>query len=540
VFVSDSVGLSAPEQRAILIMVRWADEAGLRRCRWSLPNDASWPHPHLAGLPVRHDGLPDQYDLLARAPWRPERVVCSLHRSADGYEVTGVPGEEWLRREPGARPVAVRPRPRVRLTAAAAGLLVPVGALGGLAVATTVGQQDPQSPPAAIAPTRVGPVPTPPLPAKADEWSTAARVRLAAMSQQLETLAAAEAAWTALPPERRAGEPPAQVRQLQSALAELTQRRAALAAELDALDALHEARSDLAATEERLAEVRSALALGDTTASGELREQADRLAQQSTEQRGQVESWQRSVDAAIAAPLPEPVDAAPTADAVLALANEDPPPAAEQDAPAVAAGRELEPETVEPQAGDDEPEPDDERERERGRDGGREGSEGQAVVEVPDVVEAEAPVDVDPPRVVPDLDTSEPGSSGSPAPESEPESEPETDRDVAGPDEIDPSPPTELPQDEQPGAAPEAPATPVASINPAGQEQIDTELNAQLGAEINEFVGSHGDEFAAAAERMEDMNLNDLLRQDGETDQELRERLTKAAADYQRKTGPAQ
>ncbi|MPZ66550.1 MAG: hypothetical protein GEU83_13915 [Pseudonocardiaceae bacterium] len=515
--MSDPGGLTGPEQRAILIMARWADEAGLRRCRWSLPNDASWPHSHLAGLPVRHDGLPNQYDLLARTPWRPERVVCSLHRSTDGYEVTGVPGEEWLRREPEPRPAASPARPRLRLTAAAVGLLVPASVLGGLAVATTAGQQDP---PAALAPTRVEPAPAPPLPANADEWATSARVRLAAMSQQLETLTAAEAAWTALPPERRAGEPPAEVTKLQSALAELAQRRAALAAELDALDALHEARTDLAATEERLAEARSALALGDTTASDQLREQTDRLARQSAEQRGQFASRQRNVDAAIAEPLPEPVDAAPTADAVLALAEN--PPASEQEAPLVAAGREVEPDDSEPQDGDDEPEPDSDADRD--------------VIEVPEVDEDAdkdaAPVDVKLPSVVPDVDPDEPGPSNeAPAPE------PEPDGDDAGIGEIDASPPAELPQDWQPEVTGDAPSEWQSAITPAEQEQINQEINtkfSQLGAEIDAFVDSHGDEISAAVDRMEDITLDDLVRHDGETDQELRERLTEVAQDYQR------
>lgn len=522
--MSDPGGLTGPEQRAILIMTRWADEAGLRRCRWSLPNDASWPHSHLAGLPVRHDGLPNQYDLLARAPWRPERVVCSLHRSAHGYEVTGVPGEEWLRREPKPRPAAAPARPRMRLTAAAVGVLVPVGALGGLAVVTTAGQQDP---PAALTPTRVEPAPAPPLPANADEWATSARVRLAAMSQQLETLTAAEAAWTALPPERRAGEPPAEVTKLQSALAELAQRRAALAAELDALDALHETRTELAATEERLAEARSALALGDTTASDQLREQADRLARQSAEQRGQFASRQRDVDAAIAEPLPEQVDAEPAADAVLALAEEDP-PASEQEAPAAAAGREVEPDDAEPQDDDDETEPDDDPESESVSDDERDD------ILVPDVDKdidkgvgkEAAPVDVELPSVVPDVDPQEPGPP-----------EPDPDGDVAGIGGSDASPPTEPAQDWQPEATPDASAEWQSAITPAEREQINQEINtkfSQVGAEIDAFVDSHGDEIGAAVDRMEDITVDDLVRHDGETDQELRERLTKVAQDYQR------
>ncbi|MQA15839.1 MAG: hypothetical protein GEV09_17285 [Pseudonocardiaceae bacterium] len=537
--MSDDIGLTGPEQRAILIMTRWAHEVGLRRRRWSLPNDASWPHSHLAGLPVRHDGLPNQYDLLARAPWRPERVVCSLHRFAGGYEVMGVPGEEWLRQEPEAHPPPVRSRPRVRLTAAAVGLLVPAGALGGLAVAITANQQDAAPPPVAIGPTRIEPAPAPPLPANADEWAAGARVRLAAMSQQLERLAAAESTWAALPPERRAGDPPAPVQELQSDLTELTQRRAALAAELDAWDALRESRSDLTATEERLAEVRNALALGDTTASEQLRAQADRLARQSTEQRGQLVSWQRSVDAAMAAPPPEPVDAAPTADAVLALAEQDPSPAPEREAPVVAAGREVEPD-AEPQDGDDDPgpEPDDELEPDRDGPGPEADNDpDRNGIGVPDVINDAAPGDGER-RGVSDVE-----ATGPPDDAPAPQPEPEPDRDITGPAEVDVSPPDDVPQDRQPVAAPDAPSESRSAITPTEREQINKEINSmldsQLGPGIDAFVANHGDELNAAVDRMEGMTLDDLVRHEGETDQELRERLTKVAEDYQRQAGPA-
>lgn len=502
--MSDPRELTGPEQRAILIMARWADEAGLRRCRWSLPNDASWPHPHLAGLPVRHDGLPNQYDLLARAPWRPERVVCSLHRSADGYEVTGVPGEEWLRREPGAPPASVGARPRLRLTAAAAGLLVPVGALGGFAVVMT-GQQDQAPAPAAVAPTRIEPAPTPPLTANAQAWADAARVRLAAMSQHLETLTAAEAAWAALPPERRAGETPAEVRALQAALAELSQRRAALAAELGAFDGLREARTDLVATEERLAEVRSALALGDTAASTRLREQADRLARQSAEQRGRLASWQESLDEAIAAPLPAPVDAPSTAAAVIALAEQDPPPAIDREAPVVAAGREVEPDAAEVPDDDAGPDPDDD---EPDRDG-------------PDADRVEPDAD----RVELDVERHEWGGG----------SDNHSDHGVGVPDVVKDA----APVTDDLSRAVADPAEPAPSDD-APDAAAEPERGAAEPSEIDAAVDSHADEFAAAADRMEDMSLNDLLRQDGETDQELRERLMKAAQDYQRQAAPTE
>ncbi len=508
--MSDPLGLTGPEQRAILIMARWAHEAGLRRCRWSLPNDASWPHSHLAGLPVRHDGLPDQYDLLARPPWRPERVVCSLYRGPDGYEVTGVPGEEWLRREPGSDPAPVQARPRVRLTAAVAGLLVPVGALGGLAVATTVGQQDPPPPPAAIQPERIEPAPTPPLPANADAWSSAARVRLAAMSQQLEKLTAAEAAWTALPPQRRAGQAPVPVRELRSALAEVTQQRAALAAELDALDALRDARTDLAVTEQRLAEVHAAMATGDTTAAGALQQQADRLARESAAQRGQLAWWQQNVEAAIASPLPEPVSAAPAADAVVALAEQDRRPDPEQQAPAVAAGREVEPDAVELQGDDDEPEP------EPPDGSGRHGTQ------LPEVIEDAAPVDVELPQV------GLGGGSDTPA-------QPGTDDDAAGLVETR-APAAEVPQDTPSVTALESPAGEQGASTSGERESIG-EMRDMINSEVDAVLAAHGDEINAAVDRMAGMTLEDLVRQDGETDQELRERLTRAVEDYQRQSG---
>lgn len=377
--MNEPSGLAGPEQRAVVIMARWAAEAGYRRLRWSIPNDASWPGEAIAALPVRHDGLPGQYDLLGRRRWRGECVVCSLLRSDDGYQVLGVPGEEWLRPsadaafaaafEPGAAPI--RSRLRLRFVAVALGLAIPATTLGGLALTATEGGDAPGAAPSRAQPTpvpdRAHPSESAPVPAAAADWVSQARVRLAAVTKQLDTLAAAEAAWSALPPDRRAAAGvPGPVAELQAVWADLLAQRAKLEEALTLVEELTEARSELAAAQHAAAEMSSVAGLAETPAARELAAEAARLQRRATEARARVAERYAQVAAVSAEPLPEPPPVEPLVEAVhetvTHLAATPPPgrPAEEPDgdAPAVAAGREIEPDAVTERPAEDAPDPD--------------------------------------------------------------------------------------------------------------------------------------------------------------------------------------
>ena len=370
--------LSAEEQQAAWVMARFAAEAGYRSLGWSLPNDASWPHQRLAGLPVRYTSVSGSYDLTGRPRFGASRVVCSMVRDGDDFEVRGVPGEEWLRSftavpaavpvEPDgdAVPTPLRgPRSRLRLTAAALGLVVPLTALGGVVIVQTTGSRAPApqaSAPQTVAPAPAPVMPAPALPANGTQWASDARVTLAAVSRQLDTVSEAEAAWLALPPEYRMGEPPAPVRDLQASRVRLEQQQAALAADLAIWEALKDTRTALVGTEQQLADVRRAGQLdANAPTSSQLRIQEKRLARQVDVQRMQLDISRDGVDQALAAPLPEPVDAQLVAAAVIAITQDPPEPPAPTSAnsPVIVIGRDGDPGLVPEVLDDDEPDGDD-------------------------------------------------------------------------------------------------------------------------------------------------------------------------------------
>ena len=235
-----AVELTAAEQHAAWVMVRFAAEGGYRGLRWSIPNDATWRHPFLAAVPVHYDGLlADTYELRSHRRFGPSaRTVCALIRREGGFEALGVPGEEWLRPLPavvesrstpnaaslaepllplepvdddqlppqrdrrGRRAVSTV-RPRRRAAVAALGLLVPVTALGGGLVATNTVAQGPlpaatpaPSSPATSALSSPAPVQAsevPPLPAGSGQWVMEAQVVLASVHEQLDVLTEAVA-----------------------------------------------------------------------------------------------------------------------------------------------------------------------------------------------------------------------------------------------------------------------------------------------------------------------------------------------------------
>ena len=397
--------LTAAEQHAAWVMVRFAAEVGYRGLCWSIPNDASWRQPFLAAVPVHYDGLlADTYELRSQRRFGSSaRTVCALVRREGGFEARGVPGEEWLRplpsvveprptqnataeshaepwlplgpadgdqvaprRDRRGRRVVSTVRPRRRAAATALGLLVPATALGGGLVVANTAEQGPlpvatpassSTAPVQPAPVQPAPVRPPevPLPTGGTQWAMEARVVLASVHEQLDVLTEAEQAWNAMPEQRRAGELPASVRDLVDSKAGLEQQRAVLEADLAAWQALRQATESLEDTEEQLANVSRAMQLGGRTAAGEqLREQQDMLARQRDAQREQLKGWSARMDAAVVDPLREPSNVKPLAESVIAITEESSEPAepAESDdsASTVVA---REPEADQPQSDDD-------------------------------------------------------------------------------------------------------------------------------------------------------------------------------------------
>ncbi len=395
--------LTAAEQHAAWVMVRFAAEVGYRGLRWSIPNDASWRQPFLAAVPVHYDGLlADTYELRSQRRFGSSaKTVCALVRREEGFEALGVPGEEWLRPlpsvvEPRSTPTAnaepladpwlpVEPadadqvvprrdrrgrhsastvRPRRRAAAAALGLLVPAAALGGGLVVANAVQQGPlpAATPAPPVPAPVQPSEVPALPAGGAQWVTEARVVLASVHEQLDVLTEAEQAWNAMPAERRIGEPPAPVRDLVDSRSRLEQQRAVLEADLAAWQTLQQTTASLEDTEDQLAKVSRALQLGGQTAAGEqLREQRDMLIRQRVAQREQLAGWSARMDAAVVDPLRDPPDVEPIAESVIAMTEEpsaltepaEPAEPAEPDDSASVAVVGKEPEADRPQSGED-------------------------------------------------------------------------------------------------------------------------------------------------------------------------------------------
>ena len=395
-----AVELTAAEQHAAWVMVRFAAEVGYRGLRWSIPNDASWRQPFLAAVPVHYDGLlADTYELRSQRRFGSSaKTVCALVRREEGFEALGVPGEEWLRPlpsvvEPRSTPTAnaepladpwlpVEPadadqvvprrdrrgrhsastvRPRRRAAAAALGLLVPAAALGGGLVVANAVQQGPlpAATPAPPVPAPVQPSEVPALPAGGAQWVTEARVVLASVHEQLDVLTEAEQAWNAMPAERRIGEPPAPVRDLVDSRSRLEQQRAVLEADLAAWQTLQQTTASLEETEAQLAKVSRALQLGGQTAAGEqLREQRDMLIRQRVAQREQLAGWSARMDAAVVDPLRDPPDVEPIAESVIAMTEEpsaltEPAEPAEPDDSASVAVVGKEPEADRPQSGED-------------------------------------------------------------------------------------------------------------------------------------------------------------------------------------------
>jgi len=395
-----AVELTAAEQHAAWVMVRFAAEVGYRGLRWSIPNDASWRQPFLAAVPVHYDGLlADTYELRSQRRFGSSaKTVCALVRREEGFEALGVPGEEWLRPlpsvvEPRSTPTAnaepladpwlpVEPadadqvvprrdrrgrhsastvRPRRRAAAAALGLLVPAAALGGGLVVANAVQQGPlpAATPAPPVPAPVQPSEVPALPAGGAQWVTEARVVLASVHEQLDVLTEAEQAWNAMPAERRIGEPPAPVRDLVDSRSRLEQQRAVLEADLAAWQTLQQTTASLEDTEDQLAKVSRALQLGGQTAAGEqLREQRDMLIRQRVAQREQLAGWSARMDAAVVDPLRDPPDVEPIAESVIAMTEEpsaltEPAEPAEPDDSASVAVVGKEPEADRPQSGED-------------------------------------------------------------------------------------------------------------------------------------------------------------------------------------------
>lgn len=486
--------LTEPERRATVIMARWASEAGYRGLWWSVPNDASWPGNLLAGIAVRHDGLSSRYDLKGRLLWRPERVVCSLLRSPEGYRVEGVPGDEWLRpvnqvafdpalTDPAARPeddapedaepadaaalLPGRSRPRLWWAAAVLVLAIPATTLGGVAL-TGSGDDRPDSPALPVADAPMPPAVVPPLPVAGAWWAQQAEAQRADAEGRHYTQASAEAAWAALPPDRRGDSVPDPVAELRAVRAELAAVMASAEADMAAWESLQGARTELVKTSGRLATVRRELARVAPAEAGALRAAEERLAGQEAVARERVAAGQRNVTEAMATPAPALPDAG-TVPRITAAVHEvivRPPEPGGQDQqeslgpPPVAAGREIEGDIPAQPALDPAPDP------EPPEDPEEESSGGAVVADVPE-------------QVVGD------GSDYAPSP----------------------------------------------APDPAPAADVNTQLHDQVGAETEAFLG-HQAEIDAARSDVEGLTFEDVVRPDSMSPEALRANLTDVAANY--------
>lgn len=354
------VQLTSEERRDALIMVRFAVEARWRRLRWSLPNDASWPTPFLGNVPVRYDNLgTGHYDLTGTRPFGARCAICGIVRHSNGYEVWGIPGEEWLRPPvlPGEALASSHPVRR-RLVATTAALIVPAAAFGGftlIGVDPTSGGGDPD-----VVAAQASPAPALGQGGQLDgsAWVRELEVRLASVNGELEEVREAEAAWAALPGVYDTVKPAA-VEELEECRVALKQLKATLETDLATWQEAREARAELAEAERRLVEVRRAAALDGTTQVGERLSAAERrLAQEVEERRARVEDLTQVATTVTKTPLPEPVDATPVVRQVKNLAENPPPPPRPDNPDVLANGREFD--TPRAEVPDDhEPEPPD-------------------------------------------------------------------------------------------------------------------------------------------------------------------------------------
>ena len=84
--------LTGAETEAAQEMVCWAVAAGHRDLKWIIPNDTTHRETHLCDVPVRRVGIERDLVLQGRTSrFSPERVLCSMQRSAYGPLISGIP-----------------------------------------------------------------------------------------------------------------------------------------------------------------------------------------------------------------------------------------------------------------------------------------------------------------------------------------------------------------------------------------------------------------------------------------------------------------
>lgn len=176
-----------------------------------------------------------------------------------------------------------------------------------------------------------------------EQWAERAKITLAAVEDQLDLIAQAEAAWQMTPASRRQGRPPAAVLAMLDRRLALEQLRATLSSQLAAWQSSHEVRNRLELTERQLVEVERALQSNRSNAApapevqlnlDRLTEQRDILLRQRDAQRQELSGWELGVAKTVATPLPDVRDAASDVVApVLALAesSEAPGPSPQSD-----------------------------------------------------------------------------------------------------------------------------------------------------------------------------------------------------------------
>ncbi|GAA3221815.1 hypothetical protein GCM10017691_07190 [Pseudonocardia petroleophila] len=152
--------------------------------------------------------------------------------------------------------------------------------------------------------------------ASEEDWARGARVTLASVNRQLDTIAQVEAEWLRLPEEQRAASPTGPVEALEQRRELLENRRATLLSQLDSFEELDTARAELAEAERALSGLESTLAAApppaqrspeQAAALSALDEQRDLRIRQRDARRDELAALEGGVENAVARPLPDDV-----------------------------------------------------------------------------------------------------------------------------------------------------------------------------------------------------------------------------------------
>jgi hypothetical protein len=175
----------------------------------------------------------------------------------------------------------------------------------------------------------------------AAQWTEQAQLTLTRVSQKLDLIARAEAAWNSQPPQRRSSPPPA-LTELKAIKSQLELQHKVLQDQISTLESVPEVRSELADLERQAAGLDQTLdALPPEARVPEHAESVDSLARQRAlwerrleAKRAELERLQEGVDSAVSSPLPDVSEAVEqTVESVFALADPDRPRQPDDPAP---------------------------------------------------------------------------------------------------------------------------------------------------------------------------------------------------------------